>query len=465
MKKKIDYKMLCDLIMVSVYEGETPEQALERVGIKQETIPDQEIISIKHHNGLLPWAKLQTNIKSLEELRNRIISVLNKTINLTIFGAKSPYRELMSPLYNFYVYASNLDKRDGVYIEADKIANVAWYGELARKRLEAQTDKMFSNTPSKERFDAVAEKIKGIWGFTDAEMDMIRYFVCQSRHKGHNPSLNKSIYLWAKQKRTGKTTIARAIVAVLNGEDDLMKAGKYESTLPREMQYNAHEIPVATTSNASILDEALFVDSTRSYPQIKQMLTSADVQLNIKYKDPVHMEAKRYYIFTSNDNITQFIQDEEERRFFEIQLNRVPTQITFEEIYEIWKEFCTNAEPEENWQEWYNSFEYVRGRASEEIDYYINQFRDDSSVLDLLNSMSQTYVTPPMIVKTMVQGKATMKERTAVIGALDKLVGPPPPSRKSKYNRTDLIDAILDLRNGDSFEDVKVDNDIEVLPF
>ena len=143
----------------------------------------------------------------------------------------------------------------------------------------------------------------------------------------------------------------------------------------------------------------------------------------------------------------------------------MPTQITFEEIYEIWKEFCTNAEPEENWQEWYNSFEYVRGRASEEIDYYINQFRDDSSVLDLLNSMSQTYVTPPMIVKTMVQGKATIKERTAVIGALDKLVGPPPPSRKSKYNRTDLIDAILDLRNGDSFEDVKVDNDTEVLPF
>ena len=30
MKKKIDYKMLCDLIMVSVYEGETPEQALDR---------------------------------------------------------------------------------------------------------------------------------------------------------------------------------------------------------------------------------------------------------------------------------------------------------------------------------------------------------------------------------------------------------------------------------------------------
>jgi len=263
MKKKIDYKMLCDLLMIQVYEGETPEQALERVGIKQEHIPDQELVEIKYYNGLLPWAKLQTSIKSLDALRQKIITVLNKTINLTIFGAKSPYRELMSPIYNFYVYASNLDKRDGVYTEADKIANVAWYGELARKRLKAQTDKMFSNAPSKEKFDAISEKIKSIWGFTDVEIDMFRYFVCQSRHKGHNPSLNKSIYLWAKQKRTGKTTIARAIVAVLNGEDDLMKAGKYESTLPREMQYNAHEIPVATTSNASILDEALFVDSTK----------------------------------------------------------------------------------------------------------------------------------------------------------------------------------------------------------
>src|SRR5690554_4256247 len=111
MKKKINFQMLCDLLMISVYDGETHEQALERVGIKQEVIPPQEIVSIKHNKGLLPWAKLQTNVKSLEELRDRIITVLNKTINLTIFGAKSPYRELMSPIYNFYVYASNLDKR------------------------------------------------------------------------------------------------------------------------------------------------------------------------------------------------------------------------------------------------------------------------------------------------------------------------------------------------------------------
>lgn len=30
MKKKIDYKMLSDLLMIPVYEGETPEQALEK---------------------------------------------------------------------------------------------------------------------------------------------------------------------------------------------------------------------------------------------------------------------------------------------------------------------------------------------------------------------------------------------------------------------------------------------------
>ena len=92
MKKKIDYKMLCDLLMIPVYDGETPEQAVERCGIKQEVIPDAELIEIKYYNGLLPWAKLQTNIKSLDALRQKIINVLYATINLTIFGAKSPYR-------------------------------------------------------------------------------------------------------------------------------------------------------------------------------------------------------------------------------------------------------------------------------------------------------------------------------------------------------------------------------------
>ena len=32
MKKKIDYKMLSDLLMIPVYEGETPEWAVEKMG-------------------------------------------------------------------------------------------------------------------------------------------------------------------------------------------------------------------------------------------------------------------------------------------------------------------------------------------------------------------------------------------------------------------------------------------------
>lgn len=38
MKKKIDYKMLSDLLMIPVYEGETPERTVREVGAKDKGV-------------------------------------------------------------------------------------------------------------------------------------------------------------------------------------------------------------------------------------------------------------------------------------------------------------------------------------------------------------------------------------------------------------------------------------------
>lgn len=102
-----------------------------------------------------------------------------------------------------------------------------------------------------------------------------------------------------------------------------------------------------------------------------------------------------------------------------------------------------------DWQTWYNSIDHVVGQATEEIEYYLNKFRDDDTILQLISNATGTYITPPIIADVAVKGKATAKERKAVIGALDKLVGKPPETRKSKYKRSELIDAILDLRRDD----------------
>jgi len=169
-----------------------------------------------------------------------------------------------------------------------------------------------------------------------------------------------------------------------------------------------------------------------------------------------------------NEDIADFVQDKTERRFYAIHLNNQPVQLSFDEIYKIWKDFCVNATPRmDDWQAWYNTIDHVNGLASEEINYHINRFRDDPMILQVINSAEGTYITPPVIIKAAIEGKPTLKEKKAVIGALDKLVGKPPETRRSKYKRKDLINAILELKKGDAFdeEDDEKDNSMNDLPF
>src|SRR5690606_8991774 len=109
-------------------------------------------------------------------------------------------QELFPPIYNFCIYANNTDRKGKLTSESEKIAETAWWGELAQLRLKEKTDKIFSVKPSLEKYVEASNKIKVIWGFSDVEIDAFRYFICQSRHEAHNPSMNKSLYLWSGKK-------------------------------------------------------------------------------------------------------------------------------------------------------------------------------------------------------------------------------------------------------------------------
>ena len=470
MDKKVDFEKLGKIMNWERFDGETWTDVFMREVGDITTVPDNIIIDVVYEGDLERWAMKQ-NHQSIEELSKDLFMIMRKAVNSPELNGKK--KDTFPSLRNFARYCNRVDYLNGgLNREVERIANAAWYGSLAKKHLKERTDKMFSVKPDEAKFNAVVEKIKDVWGFTDKDVDALRYFVCQTRHENHNPSMNKSIYIWSEEKQTGKTTIARAIVSVLNGEESMDNAGKYESTLAKEMQYNVHDIPLAASCNAVILDESMPKDTSKAYGQIKQMLTSNSCQYNQKYKDVRMISAKRFYFCTSNENISDFVQDKTERRFYSIHLNRHPKQLSFNEIYEIWREFCVNATPRlDDWQAWYNSIDHVIGQATEEIEYYLNKFRDDDNILQVISNAPGTYITPPVIADTAVKGKATMKERKAVIGALDKLVGKPPESRKSKYKRSELIDAILDLRrdDGDDIEGCKDKEDekitIDDLPF
>ena len=382
-------------------------------------IPNTDAIDIVYSGGLQRWAE-QQRPETKEELYTIILRAINRTISDPVFNDRNRVN-VYPALGNFFFYCQRLDRTGKAAKEAESISDYVWNTVIAKRNLKERVDKMFSEKPDKAKFENAKNRVKQIWKFSDKDIDAIRYFVCQTKEKKLNPSMNKSIYLWGTTKQTGKTSIARAIVTILNG-DVFDNFGKYESTLNNEMQYNDHDIPAAALYNAVLLDEAMPKDSRKSYGLIKQVLTSDVCKYNQKYGAITRIPAKRYYFCTSNDDIGDFVQDASERRFYAIKMDSVPEQISFEEIYNVWKEFCINAEPERNWQIWYNSFSFVDGMATKDMHEVINEIiikRDD-----LFMTMSgKPYITSKSVADRIFKNEPTKEQKTAVRSAMENLFG------------------------------------------
>ena len=265
-----------------------------------------------------------------------------------------------------------------------------------------------------EKYKKASEKLQKIWGFSDIEIDAFRYFICQSRAERHNPSLNKSLYLFSGKKKTGKTTVARAIASVLNGETSLIDATKYESSFNQELQIGSHDLPMAAQYNCVILDEAMPKDSRKSYGRVKSMMTSNSCTYNQKYGKIITVVAKRYYIYTSNDDISEFVQDSSERRFIQINMEQEPKQISFEKIYDYWKEFAQNCEPEENWQAWYDSFADVVGIERKDISGFKDELLSNGAILQAVKNNTNYTVTLKFFSDIMIIGKPTREEKKSL---------------------------------------------------
>ena len=431
----INYQKLCEIMSWERQGDQTWQDVFQQECNNPAAVPNEVIIDVVHAGGLEAWARLG-DFESREHLKRELMKIFRITINSQMLFSRH-LKDTFPPLRNFHTYCSRIDCNNKTETESERISIAAWYGELVRRRLDERTDKMFSVKPDKEKFEAVKEKIKQVWGFSDKDIDALRYFVCQTRHEKHNPSLNKSIYLWAKEKGTGKTTVARAIISVLNGEETIENAGEYESSFGREMQYNPHDMPAAVYSNAVLLDESMPKDSRKSYPQMKKSLTENIIQYNPKFQQPINIKVKRFYFLTSNDNISEFVQDESERRFYGMKLEKVPEQLSFEEIYEIWKTFCQNAEPEKDWQLWYNSFSHVEGVATVDKDEFKAGIINNPYIVSELENLSVTYIGNDFFYNKVAGGKATKDEKKAIRMAARELFEK--EDYPSKYSRTRVI--------------------------
>lgn len=361
----------------------------------------------------------------------KIHKAIRKTIADPVFNDRKRV-DTFPPFSNFFYYCQRLDRSGKTSNEAEGIASTAWYGTICRRNTEENLKKLFNEKPDKDRFKEIAGKISDIWGFTAKEIDALRYFVCQTKAENHNPSLNKSIYFWGKLKGTGKSTIGRAIITILNG-DVWANHGIYESTLNKEMGYSDHDLPLAALHNCAFLDETVPKDSRKSYNGVKRMLTSNSFNYNPKYRQVVTIPCKRIYIFTSNDDISEFIQDESERRFVSIEISKAPKQLVFEEIYNIWKEFAINCEPEEDWKEWYDSFDLVKGLEALNIEEVKNEMLLRKDELFSTMNGAGSYFTIKSMANSLFKNEPTKDQIKSVKGAIHELFEDCRPTKNKAY--------------------------------
>jgi len=366
----------------------TPEETFQRECGNLRAIPDEEIVDVVFAGGIVPYC-LTKSFNSQAEVKNFILKIFKKTMNSPALNDKKIVKTF--PLFEtFYLNVRYLYSHGKADDEANKRSEQIWFGSLMEKNRKEKLKKLFSVQSDETIFNETVKKIKQIWQFTDKDIDAFRYFVCQVKNEDLNPSLNKCLYLWSKKKETGKTSIARAIISVLNGEENVNNISLYESNISKELQFYEHDLPVAAYSNAVLLDEAMPNDTKKIYGQLKSVITSRGCKYNPKFNSVIHLDCRRNYLFTSNEDISEFIKDDSDRRFIVINNENKPEYLTFDEIFNIWKLFCIHATPRMNFPEWYSEFDFIEGIQTKDKSEIISSIVNNASIVNELEN-SQAY--------------------------------------------------------------------------
>lgn len=235
-------------------------------------------------------------------------------------------------------------------------ANEYWFGKNALENIEKRTQKLLTVERTKEKYQAAKLAIQDGFGFTELDCEMLKYFICQSRDGDCPASLNKALYIWGIRKGTGKTTIAGTLICILNGEKMYTSglASEYKSSFANEFLKKEFVAPLICSSKAVMLDEAMPKDSEKSYNLVKERLTSDGARIRFVYSNERYVPCKANYIFTSNENPTNFIQDDSDRRFFQFRIERKHKDLSFEKIYSLFLDFAQQCKRELAWYEWYS---------------------------------------------------------------------------------------------------------------
>ena len=234
-----------------------------------------------------------------------------------------------------------------------KMASEVWNEGYADKLRKERTAKMFHVEQSAEEFRKAWDTIKEIYGLSDMDLNKIHFFVEQVKDSGNFPnSLRRMLYIWGREKMTGKTTSASYIVATLNGFYDIDKISDMSSSLAYEMQIRNYAVPRISECNAVLMDECFYSDMGKTYADFKKFLTSSNGRARLPYGQEFSWVGYPNYVATSNEPLQKFIKDWGDRRYLSVEFKTKPTKkLSIPEVGELWRTFIINSSRTKSWTE------------------------------------------------------------------------------------------------------------------
>ena len=287
----------------------------------------------------------------------------------------------------FYKLATDISRYDKY---AATTAAEIWEGGYLQRQIKNKFAALLQQKPTRT-FAQVCRDIKSIYGLNDNDITKLRFFVEQVKAQGNfPPSLRRMLYLWGETKKTGKTTFGRTLVSVLNGQNDISNVHACSSRLVDEMQIKSFAVPKISKYQAVLLDEAFYSDMSKTYADFKRFLTSENGTARLPYGQEFEWCGYPNYVATSNDSLRKFIKDWDDRRFLSVEFKTKPSELSFDDIFQLVKDFVITSSPVDDFATWSDAIfdeaeeqgersviseEFIVELQQQEFREYLNQRR------------------------------------------------------------------------------------------
>lgn len=227
----------------------------------------------------------------------------------------------------------------------ENIAQSMWLSFFAKAKRDETLKKLNDTTPDQTEYEKAANVLATMYGLSSDDLEKLRLFVYQVKKGRDFPdSLRRMLYLYSEKKKTGKTTFARVLAEVLNGYSEYEDSNAFNSQLSIEMQIQNYATPKVAQYNVVVLDECFYADMAKTYARFKEIITSRDGEARLPYGQPFRWEGVRNYIATSNENLSTFIADWSDRRYYNIEFNATPQECSEADLFLVVKHFVANVE-------------------------------------------------------------------------------------------------------------------------